>query len=125
VLADRTSPHHTDGSTNGSRGSKGSLRHVTREPPAEHGAFNDSAIALRRRREAECCPAPTPSRRSQAAVGAENEGMPRHVHTDFVCSIVFRVGCRSNHAFSRRHSSSSYVDRNPTSDRSGLQFQFS
>ena len=43
MLADRMPPLHADGSTNGSRGSKHSLRHVTREPPAEHDAFNDSA----------------------------------------------------------------------------------
>jgi hypothetical protein len=48
MLADRTPPLHADGSTNGSRGSKGSLRHVTREPPAEHDAFNDSAAGRAR-----------------------------------------------------------------------------
>ena len=34
----------TLGSTNGSRGSKRSLRHVTREPPAEHGAFGATQL---------------------------------------------------------------------------------
>ena len=63
MLADRTPPLHADGSTNGSRGSKGSLRHVTREPPAEHDAFNDSAIVLCRRHRV----GPTSSRQGRAA----------------------------------------------------------
>ena len=46
MLADCTPPLPADGSTNGSRGSKGSLRHVTREPPAEKGAFHCNAIRI-------------------------------------------------------------------------------
>ena len=67
MLADRTPPLHADGSTNGSRGSKGSLRHVTREPPAEHDACNDSAIALCRRHRAEGRAGPTSFRVSLAS----------------------------------------------------------